>query len=178
MKLYVWHKTLQGRGALYGSLWVPWIGGEKICVLWPAAGRKTQCFLLIFAEPGAHHKVHPCRSFLWHCARRNYWDRKTIQIQIRSATFDICDLCILVRWKTYSRTLSDRTKFMQRPARKKGSFAGILMGQHGEVSLSDLTLFPSSVQQLSSSFLVGTKVTSWSRNFEMVHSIKQIEQNI
>ena len=67
---------------------------------------------------------------------------------------------------------------MQRPARKKGSFAGILMGQHGEVSLSDLTLFPSSVQQLSSSFLVGTKVTSWSRNFEMVHLIKQIDQNM
>ena len=32
----------------------------KNCVLLPAAGRKTQFFLLIFTEPGAQHKVHPC----------------------------------------------------------------------------------------------------------------------
>ena len=32
----------------------------KNCVLLPAAGRKTQLFLLIFTEPGAQHKVHPC----------------------------------------------------------------------------------------------------------------------
>ena len=31
------------RGALYG-----------------AAGRRTQLFHLIFTEPRAHHKVHPC----------------------------------------------------------------------------------------------------------------------
>ena len=32
----------------------------KSCVLLPAASRRTQFFLLIFTEPGAHHKVHPC----------------------------------------------------------------------------------------------------------------------
>ena len=32
----------------------------KSCVLLPAAGSRTQFFLHIFTEPGAHHKVHPC----------------------------------------------------------------------------------------------------------------------
>ena len=49
------------RGALYGAL-----RRRKICVLLPAAGRRTQHFHLIFTEPGAHHKEHPCMN-LWHC---------------------------------------------------------------------------------------------------------------
>ena len=34
---------------------------RKYCVLLPAAGRRTQIFHLLFTEPRAHHKVHPCR---------------------------------------------------------------------------------------------------------------------
>ena len=30
------------------------------CAFLPAAGRRTQLFHVIFTEPGAHHKVHPC----------------------------------------------------------------------------------------------------------------------
>ena len=33
---------------------------RKNCGLMPAAGRSTQLFHLIFMEPRAHHKVHPC----------------------------------------------------------------------------------------------------------------------
>ena len=34
----------------------------KSCVLPPAAGRRTQLFLLIFTEPGVHLLGHPCNS--------------------------------------------------------------------------------------------------------------------
>ena len=34
----------------------------KSCIFLPAASSRTQFFLLIFTEPGAHHKVHPCKS--------------------------------------------------------------------------------------------------------------------
>ena len=33
---------------------------RKNCVFLPAAGRITQLFHLIFTEPRANHKVHPC----------------------------------------------------------------------------------------------------------------------
>ena len=35
---------------------------RKNCVFLPSAGRRTQFFLLIFMEPRAHHKVHPCKQ--------------------------------------------------------------------------------------------------------------------
>ena len=35
----------------------------KSCVLLPAAGRKTQPFILIFSEPGPRGLANPCRSF-------------------------------------------------------------------------------------------------------------------
>ena len=34
----------------------------KSCVLLSAAGSKMQLILLIFTEPRAHHKVHPCNN--------------------------------------------------------------------------------------------------------------------
>ena len=37
-----------------GWIWV------KSCIFLPAARRRTQFFLLIFTEPGAHYKVHHC----------------------------------------------------------------------------------------------------------------------
>ena len=40
-----------------GSVNIRW----KIYVLLPAAGSRTQFFLLIFTEPGKHTLAHPCR---------------------------------------------------------------------------------------------------------------------
>ena len=37
---------------------------EKNCVLWPAAGRKTQFFRFLFTEPGAHFLAEPCTKHL------------------------------------------------------------------------------------------------------------------
>ena len=51
-------EDMQGRTlwCALGSVNMRW----KSCVLLPAAGRRTQFFLLIFTEPIVHHKVHSC----------------------------------------------------------------------------------------------------------------------
>ena len=40
---------------------------RKNCVLMPAAGRRTQFFRVMFTEPRAHHKVHPCTMNKYCC---------------------------------------------------------------------------------------------------------------
>ena len=56
-------------------------GSEKMriksCVLLPAAGRKTQLFILIFSEPGVRGLAYPCRCI----------GEKRISGQIPSALF-------------------------------------------------------------------------------------------
>ena len=37
--------------------------GIKSCVLLPAAGRRTQLFILLFSESGVCGFAHPCKSF-------------------------------------------------------------------------------------------------------------------
>ena len=53
-----WGST--ARDALNCALRVQWIWGGKNYIILPAAGKRTQRFHLIFTEPRAHHKVHPC----------------------------------------------------------------------------------------------------------------------
>ena len=37
---------------------------KKSCIILPATDKRTQCFPLIFREPEAHHKFHPCSNNL------------------------------------------------------------------------------------------------------------------
>ena len=74
----------------------------RICVLLPAAGRRTQFFHLIFTKPGKHTLAHPC---IWH--RRPYpLGRTTTNSLVAAGTYGHCKIVQFVRAERNTGSLS------------------------------------------------------------------------